>query len=473
MHRVSMLDALLFESSAEELKATDKTQIAITIANLAASAALKEKGFAVQGCAGFSLGEYAALCEAGVIRLEDVFPIVKLRGILMEKAARALDVDSEESGMAVVLGLPSAKVASTVETLAGDGVYVANLNSPAQTVVSGSAAGLAKAEKALKEAGAKRVIRLPVSGPFHSPFMSEARKGLDEALAGYVFTDPRIPVYSNVTGRAITSGAEARELCGKQVVSPVRWVTVEESLFSDGFDRFFEVGPGTVLTGLMKALKPDVGLFPCGERPGDCEGRGRTVMLLKGKNAVVTGGSRGIGNAIALEFLREGATVYAVSRKQPENLAELQEAAREGARCFWKQADVTKEEEISKVVEEIAAEAGSIEILVNNAGITRDGLIFRMPTASWEDGAEGEPHVGVFHLPRHGPDHDQAEVRLDHQHLLRERDHGERRTDQLLRLQGGAHRLFEEPRPGSRLTGRAGECDRPGLHRDRHDTVPR
>jgi [acyl-carrier-protein] S-malonyltransferase len=158
-------------------------------------------------------------------------------------------------------------VASTVETLAGDGVYVANLNSPVQTVVSGSSAGLTKAEKALKEAGAKRVIRLPVSGPFHSPFMNEARRGLDEALAGYVFTDPRIPVYSNVTGRAITSGAEARELCGKQVVSPVRWMTVEESLFSDGFDRYFEVGPGTVLTGLMKALKPASDCSPAGSIP--------------------------------------------------------------------------------------------------------------------------------------------------------------------------------------------------------------
>ena len=108
-------------------------------------------------------------------------------------------------------------------------------------------------------------------------------------------------------------------------------------------------------------------------------------MLLKGKKAIVTGGSRGIGNAIALEFLREGATVYVVSRKQPENLAELQQASREGGACFWKQADVTKEEEITKIVEEIAVEAGSIEILVNNAGITRDGLIFRMPTASWEE----------------------------------------------------------------------------------------
>lgn len=257
---------LLFESTAKELMATDKTQIAITVANLAASIALKEKGIDVQGCAGFSLGEYAALCEAGVLSLEDVFPIVKLRGMLMEKAARALDGDAEgeSSGMAVVLGLPPEKVASVVEALPGGGVYVANLNSPVQTVVSGNAAGLEAAEPAFKAAGAKRVIRLSVSGPFHSPYMSEARTALDEALAGYTFHDPRMPVYSNVTGAIIRTGAEARQLCGRQVVSPVRWVSVEQSLFSDGFDAFFEAGPGTVLTGLMKALAPQAACSPAG-----------------------------------------------------------------------------------------------------------------------------------------------------------------------------------------------------------------
>ncbi len=108
-------------------------------------------------------------------------------------------------------------------------------------------------------------------------------------------------------------------------------------------------------------------------------------MVLEGKKAIVTGGSRGIGNAIVMEFLREGATVYAVSRAEPGNRAELDAACRNGTRYVWKQADVTKEEEISKIMEEIAAEAGSVEVLVNNAGITRDGLIFRMPTASWEE----------------------------------------------------------------------------------------
>ncbi|HUI71625.1 MAG TPA: ACP S-malonyltransferase [Spirochaetia bacterium] len=261
-------EKLLFESSEDDLKATDKTQIAITVANLAASTALKESGIPLQGCAGFSLGEYAALCEAGVIRLQDVFPIVKTRGMLMEKASRSLDADLGAPGMAAVLGMPAEKVWALAESLADDGVFVANQNSPTQVVVAGTAEGLAKAEKAFKEAGARRFHRLAVSGPFHSPLMIEARRALDEALAGYVFSDPKVAVYSNVTGKAIASGKEARALCGEQIVSTVRWVSVEQSLIADGFDRFFEVGPGTVLTGLMKALQPQAICHPAGTIQG-------------------------------------------------------------------------------------------------------------------------------------------------------------------------------------------------------------
>ena len=255
---------LLFESTAEELKVTDRTQIAVTLASLCSGAVLRERGAKLDGCAGFSLGEYAALCEAGILSLSDVFPIVKLRGELMEKAARGLDSTSGSAGMVAVLGIPAERVASVVEPLAKEGAHLANYNSPSQMVISGTADGLQRAEKALKDAGAKRFIRLAVSGPFHSPLMVEARKAFDVALKSYTFNDPRLPVYSNVTGRAISSGAEARELCGKQLVSLVRWVTVEERLLADGFDRFLEAGPGTVLAGLLRALRSDVPCAPAG-----------------------------------------------------------------------------------------------------------------------------------------------------------------------------------------------------------------
>jgi len=262
---------LLFESSAEELKATDKTQVAITLASLCSSAVLKEKGIQPQGCAGFSLGEYAALHEAGVIRLEDVFPIVKIRGALMEKAARSLDSDTGAPGMAAVLGISAEKVAQIVESLAGSSVYLSNHNSPSQVVVSGTAAGLDKAEELLRASGARRFVRLSVSGPFHSPLMVNARRDFDEALAPFAFSSPMIPVYSNVTGKAIATGAEAKSLCGSQLVSTVRWVAVEETLFADGFERFLEAGPGTVLYGLMRALRGDA----------RCEQAGTLVSITK------------------------------------------------------------------------------------------------------------------------------------------------------------------------------------------------
>ena len=255
---------LLFDSSEEDLTATDKTQVAMTLACLCSSAFLRERGVSPDACAGFSLGEYAALCEAGVLKTADVFPIVRIRGELMEKAARGLDSKDGAPGMAAVLGLPAQKIVATIEALSSSGVYLANYNSPVQVVVSGTARGLAVAETELKAAGAKRLVRLHVSGPFHSPLMAEARAAFDAALTSFAFADPVLPVYSNVTGKKIGSGADARLLCGKQLVSTVRWVEVQEALLADGCDRFFEAGPGTVLTGLLRALRPEARCAPAG-----------------------------------------------------------------------------------------------------------------------------------------------------------------------------------------------------------------
>jgi len=255
---------LLFDSTDEELKATDKTQVALTLASLCSSTVLRERGINPDACAGFSLGEYAALCEAGVLKIADVFLIVRIRGDLMEKAARGLDSKDGAPGMAAVLGLAAEKTVSTLEALSSAGVYTSNYNSPVQVVISGTARGLAVAETELKAAGAKRLVRLQVSGPFHSPLMAEARAAFDAALASFTFADPAVPVYSNVTGKKIASGDEARELCGKQLVSMVRWVDVQEALLADGCDRFLEAGPGTVLTGLLRTLRPEARCSPAG-----------------------------------------------------------------------------------------------------------------------------------------------------------------------------------------------------------------
>jgi len=260
------LTRLLFEGSEEELKATDKTQVAVTLVNVAAGLACRERGIEPAGFAGFSLGEYTALYEAGVIRMEDLFPIVKTRGLLMEKASRGADTPGGRAGMAAVIGLGYPEALAALDSLKGEKVGLANYSSPSQVVLSGTAEGLAKAEAAFKAAGAKRFIVLKVSGPFHSPLLEEARRGLEEALAGYAFSDPAKPVYSNVTGKRISSGEEARRLCVRQVVSTVLWVEEEKSLLADGFQRCLEVGPGSVLAGLWKAFSKDVPCLPAGKQ---------------------------------------------------------------------------------------------------------------------------------------------------------------------------------------------------------------
>lgn len=252
---------LLFEGTEEELKATDKTQVAVTLVNVAAAAVLEEKGVHADGFAGFSLGEYAALYQAGVLRLEDLFPIVKARGELMEKAARGLDEPGKApAGMAAVLGLGYAEAVKALESLQGEKIYLANYSSPQQVVLGGTGEAIQKAQEVFKAAGARRYVVLKVSAPFHTPLLEQARAELEQVLAGYRFADPSKPVYSNVSGRRVGSGDEARRLCVQQAVSTVRWVDEETSLVADGFQRCLEAGPGSVLAGLWKAFSGEV---PC------------------------------------------------------------------------------------------------------------------------------------------------------------------------------------------------------------------
>ncbi|HUV06141.1 MAG TPA: ACP S-malonyltransferase [Spirochaetia bacterium] len=254
---------LIFEGTEDELKATDKTQVAITLINLSAGALLKERGIKPGGVAGFSLGEYSALYEAGVISLDSIFPIVKARGDLMEKASRNLDSPKGNPGMAAIIGLPFERVIEVLSHL--DNVFAANDNSPTQVVVSGTFDGLQAAEPVFKEAGARRFIQLKVSGPFHCPLLEEAKKGLEEVLAGYHFADPSIAVYANATGNRVKSGNEAKDLCIRQVVSTVQWVDEERCLLDDGFDCYYEVGPGSVLTGLWKSFSQEYACTPVGK----------------------------------------------------------------------------------------------------------------------------------------------------------------------------------------------------------------
>jgi [acyl-carrier-protein] S-malonyltransferase len=275
--------ALLRDSDEETLKQGDRAQPAITLANLAAAALLAERGLRPLACAGHSLGEYAALETAGIISTADCFTLVKRRGAAMQRAADRLAGTgpgetgaagmAQAAGMAAVIGLAPDRVEALIaEWQAGAGkngpaiceLYAANFNSPRQTVVSGSAAALALAEERFKAAGARRVVALRVAGPFHSPLMAEAVEEFRPALEGVAFHDPRIPLYSNVTGARIGSGAEAKNLALEQITRPVRWTAVEQALLETGPELVLEAGPGRALQGLWKDSGSTLPCYPAG-----------------------------------------------------------------------------------------------------------------------------------------------------------------------------------------------------------------
>ena len=236
--------ALLFDSTEEELKQTDNTQIAVTVANLAARHVLSEFGIESDMSAGFSLGEYAALVDAGVLRYEDAVTAVLHRGRIMERVSRTLDDDAGRAGMVATMGKDLPEVASILSEAGVTDAYPSLYTSPVQTVVGGSARALAGATDALKAGGVRRVIPLKVSGPFHTPLMAPARDAFAQVLGDIPFSDPAQPVYPNVHGKAVGSGEEARTLCLDQLVRTVLWTTEERRLLDDGAELLLEVGPG-------------------------------------------------------------------------------------------------------------------------------------------------------------------------------------------------------------------------------------
>lgn len=247
---------LLWESDAAELSRSDNSQIAITAASLALMAALKDKNIEPSAAMGFSLGEFPALYAAGVLSFEDVVKVVRQRGLIMQNVCEEIAAKNEghAPGMTAVLGLPPEKVKEIASGIKD--AYAANMNSVKQTVVSGTFDALAAVEKAASEAGARRAVRLKVAGPFHSPLMQDAAVEFEKAIADVNFNDPKIKLFSNVTGKECVSGEEAKKSAVLHLTNPVLWTNEEDCLASvmkaDGFDKWaaLEVGPGKVLSGL-------------------------------------------------------------------------------------------------------------------------------------------------------------------------------------------------------------------------------
>ncbi len=249
---------LLWESEKEVLSRSDNSQLAITAVSIATVKVLEDKGITPSAAMGFSLGEFPALYAAGVLTFEDIVKVVRQRGQIMQKVCEEIAAANEghAPGMSAILGLEPEKV---IEIASGiKDVYAANLNSVKQTVISGTAAGLDAAEKAFTEAGARRCVRLAVAGPFHSPLMQEAAVQFEKAIADVTFNNPKIALFSNVTGKQVSDGAEAKKSAVLHLTNPVRW-TDEESVLGKLISEdsaaewdVLETGPGKVLAGLWK-----------------------------------------------------------------------------------------------------------------------------------------------------------------------------------------------------------------------------
>ena len=248
------LRTLCFEGPAAALEATDVSQPAIFVASLAALEGLKkthpEVVEACAGAAGLSLGEYTALVFAGALDFESALRVVRRRGQAMQAAALATP-----SGMTSVLGLDEAKIDELCQAVAPAGrLWKANMLGPGNIVVSGDKSALAAVEKAAEALGASRVIPLAVAGAFHSDIMRPADLQLAEALQSANVQTPRIPVYSNVDASPHDDPADIRRTLVAQVIAGVRWDESMRKMLADGFDTFYELGPGRVLTGLLKRI---------------------------------------------------------------------------------------------------------------------------------------------------------------------------------------------------------------------------
>lgn len=259
------LRAICFEGPADRLNATDVSQPAIFVASLAALEALKREQpdlvEQVAGSAGLSLGEYTALVFAGALDFASGLEIVRQRGRAMQEAAEATP-----SGMTSVLGLDLEKVDELCQRLSEHGrVWKANLLGPGNIAVSGDRAALEQLDAVATELGAMKTVPLAVAGAFHTPLMKPADDRLAEALAAVEVHPPRIPVYSNVTAEPHENQADSiRQALAQQVTTGVRWEESIRRMLADGFDTFYEVGPGRVLTGLLRRIDRKV---PCTSVP--------------------------------------------------------------------------------------------------------------------------------------------------------------------------------------------------------------
>lgn len=247
------IPALCFEEN-DKLNITEYTQIAMLSDEIALCRALEARGIHPDVTAGLSLGEYGAITASGIISEEDAFRIIRKRGIYMQEAVPA------GGAMSAVLGIGNDIIERICEETDGT-VSIANYNCPGQTVITGEAAAVEKAGKALKEAGTKRVVPLKVSGPFHSSMLIPAGEKLEKVLKDVELNDFTVPYVSNLMADYVTSTKEIKFLLKMQISSPVKWQQSVEKMIAEGVDTFVEIGPGKTLGSFVKKMNKEVKVF--------------------------------------------------------------------------------------------------------------------------------------------------------------------------------------------------------------------
>jgi [acyl-carrier-protein] S-malonyltransferase len=259
------LSTLAWDGPADQLDRTENAQPALLATSIAILAALRER-WSMDGrtppaprfAAGHSMGQYSALVAAGAISLEDGLRLVRERGRLMQASGKGRD-----GAMAALIGLDDARLPELVAAASSSGIFVvANRNAPGQVVVSGQRAAIEAGAELAKSMGAKRAIVLPVSVAAHSPLMTEAADGMRRALADVAFRDPQPPLFANADGRALTTAEACRAELVEHLTAGVDWIRIVEGMVADGVTTFVEVGPGRVLTGLIKRIAPEAELIP-------------------------------------------------------------------------------------------------------------------------------------------------------------------------------------------------------------------
>lgn len=243
------MKALCFEKN-DRLNLTEYTQAALVTTCLAMEKVVEEYGIHPDVTAGLSLGEYCAISVSGGISVKDAITTVRKRGILMEQA-----VPAGQGSMAAVLGMDAQVIEAVISSTKAE---IANYNCPGQIVITGPKTAVEEASLKLKEAGARRVLPLVVSGPFHSSLLQDAGKKLKKELEKVEFSPLKIPYVTNVTAEYVTDIKETEELLARQISSSVKWQQSVEKMIAEGVDTFVEIGPGKTLTGFMKKIAPEV-----------------------------------------------------------------------------------------------------------------------------------------------------------------------------------------------------------------------